>query len=368
MSGELKVNENVVKDQLKNEFVEPGEEAMGNLFAQIPKRDEGKVDGLDDDDGKKDDEPNPPKGDDDDSLKDKKKEEKKDEKKDDDDDEIEDAVLGTLQTEFGELEGLEIEEDDDDLDKMKKYISKRDEVLIPKTKKEGVLELFEQLPVVKDLVEHLVAGYGVESFRAQIQQDAEYKMIDIESADDAVLEKIYRDSLKARGTEEEEIEELVETAKDNGKLKDRSKKGQDYLKSQSDKKIEERKLIEKAESDQQKKDEKEFVDTITSFVKDQKIGNIKLTAEQTKTFESHMFGVTTEGKSVRDVRWSQLTPEKLALLDYIIASDFKDLGLKEDNSEKTKKKYVINKKKDDATTKVDLKTRSASIDVKSLFS
>ena len=56
---------------------------------------------------------------------------------------------------------IELDEDKatDDVDGVINFFRKREEILIPEIKKEGVKDLFEQMPEVKELFQHLIQGF-----------------------------------------------------------------------------------------------------------------------------------------------------------------------------------------------------------------
>ena len=366
------MNTNNIKEQLNDlpdNFVPPSSELLDNLV--IPKKeDAGEENRGEGESGegtkletKKDDSFIEPKKEEAKKEEELKTEEKKEEKKLEEEDD--DTVLNILASEFGEIE-LDEEEATDDVQGVINYFKKREEVVMPEIKRQGIKELFQAMPVVEELVQHLSEGYGIESFRAQ-KQPLEFKEIDLDEVDETVLETVYRNSLKEKGTDSEEIDDLVETARDKGKLKERAKSGQDYLKSKYDEKVSVQKEKEKKENKEREESEKKITNTLKSFVTEGKIGNVKLNLEQAKKLENHLFGKDEDGVSLRDKRWSELSLEKVALLDYIIANDFKDLGLEENKSEKNTKRVIKIKKKEEETKKVDLRSNAAKLDLKSLF-
>ncbi len=362
----------------KNDFVAPQSEALNNLFKAMPEdvivdgqvtpKEEEEKDADKNKDLDKDlDKDNP-----EDKDKDKDKEEPepdkdKDKDKDKGGEGDEEPILETLASKFN----VELELDEDkateDLDGIIHFFEKRDEQLLPELKKQGIQELFEALPVVQELVQHLAEGYGIDSFKAQIQTE-QFKEIDVETAEEKELIRVYTNALKTKGIGDAEIEVLVESARDSGKLKENTKAGQDYLKGIEDEKIEKTKLSEKARNDAEAETSRKVNDTLKDYIKENKIGNIKITPEAAKRLEDHLFGKTKEGRSKREEAWSNLTLEKQAILEHIIASDFKDTGLVEDKSTANHRRMITVKKKAEQVKQVDLKTnQNVGLDVKSLF-
>lgn len=367
----MQVNEDAISTELKNDtFVNPGGEALSNLFANMPDKGntgEGTEKVIVEDDEFEEKKPAIITKVEDDEEEVVKKEEVKKEEDDKTATVIaEDSILNLLATEFGEVE-LEQDEATDDSDGVINYFKKREERIIPEYKKQGIQELFEALPLVREFAEHINNGLGVESFKAE-RQPQEFKEVNIEEAETDVLESVYRNALKAKGTDDEEIEELIETARDSNKLKDRAEKAQKYLKTQHEERIENQKTKEKAESKAIEDAELETAKAVKEVLKNKKIGNISLTQEQTTKLENHLFGKAADGSSTRDTKWANITLEQQLILDYIVANDFKDTGFAQDKSEINKKKLITIKKKAEADKTVDLKTKSGGLDVKGLFS
>src|SRR5690606_16851512 len=95
-------------------------------------------------------------------------------------------------------------------------------------------------PEAKQLVEHLHSGYSIESFLKEVNVP-DYASINLEEASDEQKERLYRTYLAEKGNDEDEIEEMIESAKDSDKLSDRASKAKTFLVDKYKKETEEKK-------------------------------------------------------------------------------------------------------------------------------
>lgn len=266
----------------------------------------------------------------------------------------EDSIISEFKTEFGEVEG-EFEESTDGL---KEYFKKVTPLLKAEGEKEGIQKLFQELPVVQELVTHLAAGYGIESFQKKFEA-FDYTKLEVKEDDKELQEKLYRAALKAKGNTDDDIEDLVETAKDGGKLFDKAKTSITVLDGIEKAQIENIKKAEKVQSDAIAKEETETLQQIDTILKSGNLAGVKLSAEEIK--ELRAFGTVADEKGLteRDKKWNALSLEQMLLLDKIVMSDFKGLGVSITPSNAKVKSLKDLKDKGAANKKIDLNTSSS---------
>lgn len=309
----------------------------------------------------------------DDLLEDKKEEakvEEKEEKKEEKKEEVEDSVVSFFQAKFGEVEG----EFDDDLDGIAAYTTKVIEKARLEAKAEGLEELLDSTPLLKQFKEHLEAGYGVNSFLQQ-QQLVDWDSVKFtdEADNEKLQEQIFVLARETRGDSKEEIQEALELAKDKGLLKARAESSKDYLKKIQDKQVEDQKKTEKAQYDADKKEEAENLAIADKVLKSGNLYGVAINADKIKELRKFSFDTDKKGISERDKKIAGLTIEQSLLLDLILMNDFKDLGAKPKPPQSSASTFQKLKEDQAKKKRVDLNgdglgsSDRQKINVKSLF-
>lgn len=290
---------------------------------------------------------------------------------DEDDDDNEPTIIDDLATEFGDVDFGDNTEFENEADAVKVYVKRLIENKGQEFGQKAIKGLFKQMPEVEALVEHLSQGYGLDSFLKEKQPEV-YSPLDLDDASDEEKESVIKQAWKLKGMEDDEIEDALEVTRDSGKLDTRAASAQKFLKTKHDElvnKVKEQEAKTKAEEEAKWK---ETQTQLNSFLDSGKLIDGTVTLDKTKTakLKDFIFG-SKDGESIREAAWGNLSLDKQLVLDYLVATDFKDLKL---NSDPVKSKIIKNikiKKTGATRVKIDNSDKkgdsSAPFDVKNFF-
>lgn len=299
-------------------------------------------------------------------IKTKSVEDKSDDNKDDDKGDDEDSIIPAFSSKYGEVEG----EFSEDLDGVMGYFDK----VLEKEKSSSILEgqqqLFTKRPELKALNDHLEKGFGLDSFLRR-QELIDWDSIELKAEDPKALEKaeqIYRMAKAAKGDDEDEINDAVETAKDKGNLLERGSNAKEYLKKIQEGDLQKQQQAEKDQRDAFLKQQKEFLEEAEVVLKSGDINGVKLPADEIKKLREYSLVEDKEGKTQRDRKIETLTVKEGLLLDYLLMNNFKQIGVKSNTNVDTKTVFQKLKQKNDEKTKVNLSSDTATRpNIKTLF-
>lgn len=297
-------------------------------------------DGLEDDKDKDIDE---------DKDKDKSKSKDKEEEEDD-----EDTVIHVVASAFEdyEIEG-EFEDDAEGLVAVtKQIVTKAQE----KAKQEGKDEALEEIPIIKQIYNHLKDGGSIISF-LQGEELTDFSKIEIADEDIETAEKIYRTYLESKGNDEEAIETLVGAAKDSGKIIDKGKAAKTALVDSQKEILDKQVAKEKAEYQSYLQEEKKIEDNVKKMLSTGKVNGLEITAEVASKFEKFAFEKDAKGKTEREKKWENAPLELQVMIDILLMQDFKTVGAK---TSTTVTKKPLKFKVKPSTRTVDLNTSSGT--------
>lgn len=293
-----------------------------------------------------------------------KEEDDEEDAEEEDEEEGEDSeLIQNLFKEFGEveLENTNFETEAEAVTAVVKGIGVKE---YNKGKEEGVSELFEYFPEVKALAEHLNAGYTIESFLQEVQVP-DYSRINLEEATDEQKENLYRTYLKEKDTDEDEIESLVETVKDAGKMDERADKAKTFLTKKYQEQVDKKKAEEKTQKEAREKQAKEQEEKLNAIFKTGDLKVAKLNETQSKQLKEFI-----SNNELYQKTWAELPLEKRLLIEHLVSTDFKDLGLGKGNgaSTATTKSIKIKGSKNNGNPLSNSSSNSSGgIDIKKLF-
>lgn len=237
----------------------------------------------------------------------------------------EDSIIGAFKTKFGDVEG----DFGEDLDGVTSYIEKVLEKEKTSTKQEAIEELLESTPVLKQLKEHLDAGYAVSSFLQQ-QQMIDWDKVNLKKEDgefDIELgEEIFKEARRVRGYDEEEVNDAWDLAKDKGNVEEKVDNSKKFLKQEQDKILQTQKDKEKRFNDELKKETDRFIAESKAVIKTGKIMGVTLPTDKAKALEDFSLKVDAKGQTARDKRIASMTLEETLLVDYLLMENFKPIG------------------------------------------
>lgn len=297
-------------------------------------------------------------------------EQEEQEEEEDEEEEGEDSELySSLSTKFGdvELESNEFETEEEAVIAYAEALGKRERTA---GKEDGIKELFGTFPELQQLANHLNQGHSITSFMKQVQKPA-FIELDLENAKEEEKLDVIRRAQKQKGMDDDDIEDLIETIRDKGTVDDRATKSQTFLKSEYEKEIKTIQDKEKAEKEAIQKENEKANTIINKVFETGDVSVAKLNTDQIKTLKDFVEGRDADGSSLRDKAWKSLPIEKLLFLDYMIATDFKDIksfAPTNNKAESNKAKGVKIKKSTSNRVVVSSNSKSDSpLDVKKLF-
>lgn len=218
--------------------------------------------------------------------------------------------LGINLEEDEDFKDLDLE--DDSIEAIEKFYGKREE----KVKLNAVQEFIEEVPEVKDLIEHLTKGGSVKTWK----QEQEAKELNIVFEKDdidgkaAFMVEIY----KNKGIPEKRAKLLVEALKDDNELDTEVDKEVETIKTSEQKKAAADKQREQQEFLENQARNKEVIEKVSGIVKQGKlVNNYVIPDTDKKAFNEFIFSEAISKK------YETLSYEQRLMLDYIIFKDFK---------------------------------------------
>lgn len=277
----------------------------------------------------------------------------KEEKKPEEDDD-EDSVIHLMASSFKdiELEG-EFEDSEEGLINVTKFIvAKKEEA----AEIRGVENFLAKKPILKDISDHLDAGGSLISL-IQSKQVEDFASIKLVEDDVTGLEKMYKQALLVKGVEEDEVEGLINAAKDSGQLFTRATKSQEFLTAKQKEVVDAQVAAEKKEFEAEKVRQASVIKQIGEVITSGKINSIAITPDQGKRLNDFTTKQDSQGRTERDKKYDSLTLEQWMALDLIVMENFSPLtGIKEKDIPTSKKvKFVVKK----AKPTIDLNTGGA---------
>ena len=225
-------------------------------------------------------------------------------------DNTEDSTLQVFYEELGSPEGVKLEDYEDTVEGVAKMNSDATSLKAVEMSKKLVAQTFEQNPALNKLYIHLNEGKPLETFLLA-NQKKEYSDIDIakEEGQKSMI-SLYHSKL---GNSLEEIEDIISGVENRGKLEDRSKEIKALLDTQTKTDIEAKDALAKVQATQQQADSKKYIEDIKTAIASRKLGDIALTENQAKDFESKLF---SDDNYINNI-YKELPTDKVLLIDYL---------------------------------------------------
>jgi len=216
-----------------------------------------------------------------------------------------------------------------------------------------VEEFLKGDPEVYEYAMHIKAGGTKESYFNPESTIPNLSNITIDKSDESSQEKWYRNYLKASGTDEEEIEDLITVAKDRGTLYDKSVKGFDKLKDHYDSLRKEEVTKNESVVKQQEEDRIQTFNDIKKTLDSGKILNTPVSKEDSKAFfEYFIKPLDKSGMTMKQKVDSEISLEKELLLEYIKFKDFKGFIPETEVKKLTKTLVDLKNKNDDRKSRL----------------
>lgn len=250
------------------------------------------------------------------------------EKEEEEEEEVTSFVMGTLVGTFGnpyeEGKGPIAEGEEESLDTVVKYFND----VKPLIKQEGVQELFEELPAVASLFNHLKEGKAVGSWLAK-QNSVDYTKIKLDDkTEDSVLISIIREDLVETGVSKDDAELMITAVGDAGKTLERAKLAISNRNARQAKQLQAQEFAEIQANKNAELEAQKEIDAISSVIKTGKLVAKSIPPTEQKAFLDYVLKpVTNEGYTQRDIDHASLSYEQLLYIDSIV-KDLKSGAIK----------------------------------------
>lgn len=259
------------------------------------------------------------------------------------DDENEDSVINVLGTAFPDMLEGDFSDDAEGLVNATKKIAEKHKEL---GKQEGQTELFEQLPILKDVKEHIEKGGSLLSLIQQ-KQIQDFSKVELEEDNLELAERFYRQALQIKGNDEEDIEEMVNLAKDKGILFDKGKASKDLIVNKQKEFINNQIKQEQDELIAEQEADRKQLESLKTIISSKRINGLDIDSNTAKDLEDFISKIDNKGRTARLQAYDALTDEEWLNLDMIVMNKFKDVkGAKASTTAKPLKKFTITKKKE----------------------
>lgn len=172
----------------------------------------------------------------------------------------------------------------------------------------GKAEVFEKLPILNDLVQHLELGGSLQDFISQPQETNHYQGIELEEDNVEDREQLFRIYFNGKVDSEEELQVLIDNAKEKGVFTQRSNQILEKLAEQEAAQNAQIKATRDQEIQQAIEDNKKFVSEVAT------------------TFEKGLQGISVDKSIVDKAKAGSLPDQRGA---YGIQEVFSKFGAKE---------------------------------------
>jgi len=220
--------------------------------------------------------------------------------------------------EVDELSGVSIDVDyGTDAPTSPQGILKREEAIRAQAQTAQLGEIKESYPLAYQFLLHLQAGGNPENFLNTNTDD--YQSIVLVKEDKATQENIYRKALAIKGNTEEQIDALVQIAKDKNKLYDQSKVELEKLQRQQVIEEKQREVVAKQKKQADEQASTTFYTTLNTML-EKGVNGVLIPKEDRKAFSTFL----TENTFVRDgklIYYKELDPKNLG--EEVAANYFK---------------------------------------------
>jgi hypothetical protein len=234
-------------------------------------------------------------------------------------------------------------------------------------------QLFEKFPLVKNHLQYVLSGGDSQQFMKAYDPNNDYSKMNVSEEDVVSQRAVLSDYFKAKGHEDDFIQEILEDYKDSGKLFDKATRAQEALaKSQGE--TRERMLQnQKTQQAENNKKQKEFWNGVYDTIENSTefAGLTVPKREKTKFFNYISNPVTREGQTQRDLDHGNAEMEVKLAIDYLMFKGFKlddiiKTKAKTSNAKSLRDKISKNEEKIRSAKKATRRPRGGAIDLDSL--
>jgi hypothetical protein len=267
-------------------------------------------------------------------------------KEEENENENEDSIIFSVVNKYDDIDLAELEVEDNE-EGLLSVVDKIVEAKEKKAEEKAIQSLFTSKPILKTLADHLDSGGSLMTL-IQRQAIQDFEGTELKEDDDEGLERMYRIGLEAKGVDDDEIEDLINAAKDTKSLFKKGTQAKDFLAKKQKEIVDAKEKAEKEEYQEDLRKQKLIEEEGKKIIKTGKVNGLELSTEQQERLEKFNYNVDKEGKTERERKYDGLSDEQWLMLDALVMEDFKQLGAKK--IEASTKKPIKLKLKKSATT------------------
>jgi len=234
-------------------------------------------------------------------------------------------------------------------------------------------QLFEKFPLVKNHLQYVLSGGDSQQFMKAYDPNNDYSKMNVSEEDVVSQRSVLSDYFKAKGHEDDFIQEILEDYKDSGKLFDKATRAQEALAKSQSKTREQMLEGQKTQQAENNKKQKEFWNGVYDTIENSNefAGLTVPKREKTKFFNYISSPVTREGQTQRDLDHGNAEMEVKLAIDYLMFKGFKlddiiKTKAKTSNAKSLRDKISKNEEKIRSAKKATRRPRGGAIDLDSL--
>jgi len=234
-------------------------------------------------------------------------------------------------------------------------------------------QLFEKFPLVKNHSQYVLSGGDSQQFMKAYDPNNDYSKMDVSEEDIASQRAVLSDYFKAKGHEDDFIQEILEDYKDSGKLFDKATRAQEALAKSQSATREKMLAGQKTQQVEDNKKQKEFWNGVYDTIENSTefAGLTVPKREKSKFFNYISSPVTREGQTQRDLDHGNAEMEVKLAIDYLMFKGFKlddiiQTKAKTSNAKSLRDKISKNEEKIRSAKKTTRRARGGAVDLDNL--
>jgi len=194
----------------------------------------------------------------------------------------------------------------------------------PKLKEKILEEFYNENPVIKEYADHLSKGYGRDSFEAMLNA-TDYNSIQLNEDSVDNNKEIYKIALKAQKINQEDIDDLIQTAEDKGNsyLHKKAESSKEFLSKLQADTINKMALAEKQEKEKIDKEIEQEWKTVKSTIDAGSLTEFNISKDDQKKLHDYISKPVKNGRTQRELDRESLSIERQLLIDLLIMNNFK---------------------------------------------
>ena len=234
-------------------------------------------------------------------------------------------------------------------------------------------QLFEKFPLVKNHLQYVLSGGDSQQFMKAYDPNNDYSKMDVSEEDIASQRSVLNDYFKAKGHEDDFIQEILEDYQDSGKLFNKATRAKDALAQSQTKEREEMLVSQKTQQATDSKKQKEFWNGVYETIENSTefAGLTVPKREKSKFFGYISNPVNRDGQTQRDVDHGNAEMEVKLAIDYLMFKGFKlddiiQTKAKTSNAKSLRDKISKNEEKIKSSKKTSRRSRGGAVDLDNL--